>query len=799
MQKIYIDVTNVLQVNFVTGIQRVVRSVILEMMERIPERLELLALTPQMNSFSVLDKKLFVEYIRGECEEKPKVYGKKIIRPSEIKAGNIFFDLDSVWNSSYKRSTLLPELKNAGVKLAVYIYDIIPITEPQFCHVTTAFNFMDYLGAYLQYADILIASAQSTLDEIYKLMDRLGLKHIPGYVSWLGSDFDKTAKMNSKDVPRDVKKAASGKYVLCIGTIEPRKNHKLLLDAFEQELFSKGIRLIFAGKIGWNVEALEKRIKENKYLGKQFFHFAGLNDAAIDYLYRHAYMVAFPTYNEGFGLPIIEALERGVPVLASRKPVLEEVGRDYCGYFDPDSPQEFIELLNHYLDNPDEYAGMIEHIKEFKPFTWSETADRIIEALESLQIKEYTPKQDLKQMVILTARPDAIGESLRFIDHFMAFIDEVVICCPDSETEAMKRSYHGRMKIVILTDNQLLNGRPLPKDHEQRNFLLRCLAMRSDVLDEVFIMSDDDYRPLKRIEKWQFVTAQQYRAYYFAYLDRWHGTAGNMTSYDYGMFKTRDFLRKQHYPCKQYSAHMPQIIDKRLYREMLDAHPGIEDMGLCEWSSYFNYVQYHYPNLISSEPYVTMGWPGSGTDWRIDVPPQDMLFENYYESLYEQGGLFEGFSQTYYEGIEAENQRKVAKARTELNQYIMWQEQFEQYRRKYIVEYGEVPSFGIRCENGHVYIDVPQVIEIPVGGFIRVPFYLVNPEKVELNVNYRICDAEGKTVIGGTAFVVEKGIEYFELPVFGITKNNRPGRYMLTVFATGNEINCEKTLVAICA
>ncbi len=797
MQRIYIDVTNVLQTDYVTGIQRVVRSVIREMMERIPDRLELLVLTPQLNSFRLLDKKLFMEYIQGECAEKQRVYSGKVIFPSEIRAGDIFFDLDSVWNLPYKRSALLPELKGAGVRLAVYIYDVIPITNPQFCHVDTLFNFLDYLGAYLQYADVLIASAQSTLDEINKLIEKLGLNPIPGYVSWLGSDFRETPEEDLTNIPQEVREAASDKYVLCIGTIEPRKNHKLLLDAFDRALFAKGIRLIFAGKLGWNVEELEKRIRDHKYLGKQFFHFTGLGDDSVDYLYRHAYMVAFPTYNEGFGLPIVEALERGVPVLTSRKPVLQEIGKDYCDYFDPDDPQEFVDRMEYYLGHPEAYEKVREHIREFQPFTWKETAERIVEALNTITNRQYTPKQELRQMVILSARPEALRDTLPFVDAFMPFIEEVVICCPDSMTGAMEQCYHGRMKLTTLTDGQLLNGRPLPKDHEQRNFLLRCLAMRSDALDDVFVMSDDDYRPLGAIAKSQFVTERNYRAYYFYRIDRWKGTTGSMTSYDHGMFRTRDFLKAHHYPCKQYSSHMPQVIDRQLYCEMLDKHPGMEEQGLCEWSTYFNYVQYSYPDLLSAEPYVTLGWPGSGTDWSMEVQPQNMLFENYYESLYEPGGIFEGFSGTYYEGIEVENQQKVAKARAEQRRYQIWQEQFEHYRKKYAVEHGELPPFVIRCEKGQVYLTLPRTVDIPLDGFVRVPFAVYNPESADLRVNYRYVDEMEHAIMEGTAITVDKTDQNFELPIFGM-RGSRSGKYKLIIEVRCADQQYEGGLTAFC-
>lgn len=384
MKKIYIDVTSMVSVDFITGIQRVVRSVLLEMEKMIPERLVLLAYSMDKKGFVKINNSAFFDFYRKKIQYKSNILTDQKLNISDMNEGDIFFDIDSVWNSPYKRSVLLPELKKRGIKIAVYIYDIIPVTNPEFCYGETTFQFLNYLGAFLQYADVLIASAQSTLDEVYKLMDELGLKHIPGYYSWLGSEFQGVKDFNIDSIPQNVKDAADSKYILCVGTIEPRKNHKFLLDAFEKVLFKKGVNLIFAGKLGWNVEELSQRIKDSKFYNKQLFHFTGLDDAAIEYLYQKALMLAFPTYNEGFGLPMVEALERGTPVIASDIPILREVGKDYCEYFGLNNLDEFCEKVVMYLEDKDSYQNLKEKIAGYTSFTWEETTERIIKALDTI-------------------------------------------------------------------------------------------------------------------------------------------------------------------------------------------------------------------------------------------------------------------------------------------------------------------------------------------------------------------------------------------------------------------------------
>ncbi|MCR4648248.1 MAG: glycosyltransferase family 4 protein [Lachnospiraceae bacterium] len=734
MQKIYIDVSKLTTISYLTGIQRVVRNVSCEMYKVIPERLCFLAFEDKEDSYRVLDTDKFIAYLEGDKSLEGKIFSGRSIKISEMKPGDIFFEIDAIWNTSYKRSVLLPKLKRYGVKIAVYIYDILPIILPQYTHDNTRFNFMNYIGAYLQYADVLIVSAKSTLDEIYKLSDRLGLPHIPGFVSWLGSDFNKSNDQEKKeltenDLPEDVKKAVSRKYILNVGTIEPRKNHDYLIDAFEEKLFDEGLNLVFVGRIGWNVDKLKERIDNHPKLNENLFHLEGLNDEALNYLYSHAYMVAFPTFNEGFGLPIVESLQRGTPVMASDVPVLREVGGEYCDYFDPNDCRDFIDKLNAYLNDEDKYNRKKESIKDYTPFTWKETSERIIEALDSLKKAERKPNRNASQLVILSARAENIKRSIPYIEEYMSFIEKLLICCPRKLSDEMKSIKTKRLTIDVLTDEEILNGEALPKDHGTRNFFLRCLAMKSPKVDDVFIMSDDDYRPLKNVDLKYFVDDDSYKAYYFYELNEWKGLVGGLSSYDRYIFRTRDFVNENHYPGYAYSSHMPQIIDKTLYLEMINEHKGIEKTGLDEWSSYFNYVQYRFPDLIESKPYSTVCWPGLLSDWKMSVKPEEYVFENFYEESYKEGEIFEGLSTGFGEDYEKDNAVKLERIEKRNNDYFAWMQEYERYIERAKKDRLEIPSFVISCINDRLRIGAPERIELFAESIVHIPFAFVGEKE----------------------------------------------------------------------
>lgn len=797
--KVYIDVTNLMMVNFLSGIQRVVREVLVRLLKYEDFEIVLLTQKASGNRFEILDADAFYRYFRDSAGKKTDVWAGRTLLVDEIQPGSVFFEIDSVWNSVSRRSELLPKMKDIGVKVVTYIYDIIPVTNPQFFHINTLYYFMDYFGANIQYADALIVSTQSVLDSIYRVTDSLKLPRVPGFVSWLGSDFQIRPTENKVDdaVKRFI--AQKKRYVLIVGTVEPRKNHKILLDAFEQGLFEKNVCLVIVGRIGWNVEALEKRIRSHPELGTQLFFFEGLNDASVDALYQEAYFVAFPTYDEGFGLPMIEAFERGIPVIASDKPVLREVGGDKAVYFRTESADSFKTVLNFYLDHLEEYQKLKEKVNSYVPFTWDQTTERIAAAIRTLEGSAHASDKKIRQLAILSARCSDLCDTLPFVERFMPFINELVLCCPDDMKEEFLKRYSGNLHVVIITDSMLLAGNTLPSDHVLRNFYLRSLMMRRPELDPVFLMGDDDYRPLEMIDPSVFVKDKKYQAYYCYSLRSWRGTPGRHSSYDYGMFRTLEFLDQHRYSTYQYSSHMPQVIDKERYQEFLNLHPGVENLGIDEWSGYFNWLQTTYPNLVQPRPYVTMCWPGEHTHWKLEVVPPRYLFENYYEELYHAEGIFAGFSSVYHSGIAQENEKKRRLFEEKQNHFLDCEKVYEIYREQYMERFREIPSFVIEIGDS-LKMHVPQYVVLPYDGFVRLPILLhLDPEKTgkEIKLSYILEKEDGHRLLWAYDAVCVEAEDTMEVEFPLFTREKQPETIVLILSASYQGEPYEKRLKAI--
>lgn len=723
--KVYIDLSNLMKVNFITGIQRVVREIVIRMLKSNKFDLVLMIYVPEKRVFICLDNQQFYECFALGTASKSSVATDKTIAAENMQSGAVFFDIDSVWNSRLRRSWLFPILKSRGVKIVTQLYDLIPIQHPQYCHENTVLNFLVYIGANINYADLIITSAQATVKQLDILTDKLDTEHKKSVVVPLGCDFNADNNHNSKASNEVTEAVNAGKYILMVGTIEPRKNHKIVLDALDKGMGGTDMNVIFAGRIGWNVAELEKRIRNHHLNGKKLFYFDNASDDDIDALYKNAFAVAFPTYNEGFGLPIIEAFQRHTPVFASDIEVLHEVAGDFADYFDNTDCSSFINIVKKYADNPDEYNRLKAKLAEFVPYTWDKSADDMMKQLETMFIpSDIKVPETVKQMAVLTARNDDILATLPYIDKFMPFITEIVLCCPEKNVDELKKSYKGRLQLKFLTDDELLAGNPLPDDHTKRNFFLRCLMMNNDIFDDVFIMTDDDYRPLCEINSDVFIKNGRYQTYHCYDLAKWQGTYGNYTSFDTSMFRTLEFLNKNNYPSYQYSSHQPQIIDRRIYKKMLAEHDGIQLQGLDEWSSYFNYSAYHYADIFEPQTYVSMCWPGARSDWDIFEQPEKFLFENHYSVLYQKGNIFEGFSETLNSDTIAENMEKTVIYTRELQKQKEGNTAYEAFCRNYELIHNEIPSYTIHISENQLAFHAPVNIQFKNDTWNRLPIYI---------------------------------------------------------------------------
>ena len=273
----------------------------------------------------------------------------RLVNTARVGNGDILVLPDAYW----ARPQVWPAVAAArrrGAYVCSIIYDVIPLQYPQLVAEGAPQSFREYLQQVAAQSDQIVAISQTVREQVRQAIGQLPLAEKPGcsFADFeLGSDAPRTA---GQAVRSQLTAAISSSGIdtpyLMVATFEPRKNHTYVLDAFERIWTADPSRkLCLVGGVGWLSEGLLARIQQHPRLGKQLFVFHGLNDAEVQYCYRHARAVLFASIAEGFGLPIIEALSYGRHVFASDIPIHREVGGNECTYCDLASSDDLADKL----------------------------------------------------------------------------------------------------------------------------------------------------------------------------------------------------------------------------------------------------------------------------------------------------------------------------------------------------------------------------------------------------------------------------------------------------------------------
>ncbi|MGE7956481.1 glycosyltransferase family 4 protein [Pseudomonas sp. NPDC089530] len=302
--------------------------------------------------------------------------------PLQHRPGDQLVLLDSSWHADF--FPLAEQLKRDGVGIVSVIYDLIPLTHPQFCDAGLVRVFNHWFDWIARTADGYIAISATIRDQVRdEMLRRVGRDQVAQ--RWfdyfhLGSELDQ-CNANPRidpDLAQLFKDPAA--VFLMVSTIEPRKNHGYLIDAFERVWASGSpARLCIAGRIGWKCEALIERIRRHPELNRRLFMFNSLDDNSLEYAYSKATALVFPSYVEGFGLPLVEAMQRGLPAMGSDIPVFREIGGEFMAYFELDDPQSLADLVIRH-----ETSGVFpaaRHVDEWRWLGWREASTQLVERI----------------------------------------------------------------------------------------------------------------------------------------------------------------------------------------------------------------------------------------------------------------------------------------------------------------------------------------------------------------------------------------------------------------------------------
>jgi glycosyltransferase involved in cell wall biosynthesis len=176
------------------------------------------------------------------------------------------------------------------------------------------------------------------------------------------------------------------RYILFVSTIEIRKNHRLLVKVWQRLLERYGPdpvpALIFVGQIGWSFDDLLAGLKASEYLNGKIILLRGLTDAELQQAYRGCLFTVFPSFCEGWGLPVAESLAHGKLCVASNRTSIPEVGGDLVDYFDPTNDEDALAKIERPLLDADYLAAREAQIRaEYRRRTWTDCVHGLMAAL----------------------------------------------------------------------------------------------------------------------------------------------------------------------------------------------------------------------------------------------------------------------------------------------------------------------------------------------------------------------------------------------------------------------------------
>ncbi len=276
------------------------------------------------------------------------------------------------------------------------IYDLIPITHPQVVAFSVGF-FKKWVDDVLKYSTQIITVSKFTADEVKKYGEKNNLKSLPPISHfYLSSNLD--LMTSSHQLPPMVRLFKKNYPIfIVVGSIEPRKNFHFILDAldlFWQKGGSAG--LIIIGKEGWMNEDIIDRIKNHREYERRLFLVRDASDDDLKFAYKNAAGLIFASIVEGFGLPIIEAQQYGLPVFCSNIPVFREIATGRATFFDLNSPANLSNCLVDYCRNyPDNLRS------KFDWPTWQESTERLFAIMtnKNLAINKISDEERKKLLI----------------------------------------------------------------------------------------------------------------------------------------------------------------------------------------------------------------------------------------------------------------------------------------------------------------------------------------------------------------------------------------------------------------
>jgi glycosyltransferase involved in cell wall biosynthesis len=271
----------------------------------------------------------------------------------------------------------LEDAKSRGATLVQAAMDMLPIVTPQFSGAGNAPQTMaNYNAHVLPICDLVLSISENTKRDIIAWLKAKKLRVPPVEVIRIGDDLSVMTPQKPKT--DQLRLAAQEPFVLCVGTVEARKNHALLYYVAKLAQ-SKGItlpKIVIVGRRGWRSDDVYGLISEDPEMKDRLIFLHGMSDEELDWLYSNCLFTVYPSFYEGWGIPIAESVRKGVPVAASNTSSMPEIAGNLIDYFSPFSTDECLETMKR-LSDPTYLKKAQQRLLKYKVTSWDDSFQQI--------------------------------------------------------------------------------------------------------------------------------------------------------------------------------------------------------------------------------------------------------------------------------------------------------------------------------------------------------------------------------------------------------------------------------------
>jgi glycosyltransferase involved in cell wall biosynthesis len=375
------------------GIVRVETEVATFFVNSHPTETVLFAWNAEKQNFLVVKSHVYLSHLKSIATDQVRTHSpacsEQLIRPTFL---DVVITMGLDWD--HPILSLLHTLKRrTGTKIVTCCYDLIPVLFPQYCVSNVSKYFGEYFLDAASLSDHILCISQSSQRDLTNFLASAGLNSpSSSSVFRLGDFSSKSPSLHNVD--DDSVLTSHGivsDYILFVSTIERRKNHHSIYLAYRKILADSLVEpdalplLVFVGMKGWGVEELLLDIELDPLVRDKILILDRVSDSDLEHLYKNCLFTVYPSFYEGWGLPVAESLCHGKVAICSNTSSIPEIGGDLLVYADPYSATDYAEKISLLCSNRELLSELNTRIsKEYQPCSWYSTGKQVLNVCKTI-------------------------------------------------------------------------------------------------------------------------------------------------------------------------------------------------------------------------------------------------------------------------------------------------------------------------------------------------------------------------------------------------------------------------------